>query len=56
MKALEMKCWRSLIGVSRMNRVRHEEVRRRAGIFFFLKRVNFINDNEIPKAHTVARS
>ena len=29
---LEMKCWRSLVGVSRMDRVRNEEVRRRAGI------------------------
>ena len=28
----EMKCLRSLVGVSRMNRVRNEEVRRRAGI------------------------
>ena len=30
--ALEMKCLRSLFGVSRMDRVRNEEVRRRAGI------------------------
>ena len=29
---LEMKCLRSLVGVSRMSRVRNEEVRRRAGI------------------------
>ena len=29
---LQMKCLRSLIGVSRMDRVRNEEVRRRAGI------------------------
>ena len=29
---LEMKCLRSLIGVSRIDRVRNEEVRRRAGI------------------------
>ena len=29
---LEMKCWRSLIGVSRMDGVMNEEVRRRAGI------------------------
>ena len=29
---LEMKCLRSLVGVSRMVRVRNEEVRRRAGI------------------------
>ena len=29
---LEMKCLRSLVGVSRMNRVRNEEERRRAGI------------------------
>ena len=28
---LEMKCLRNLVGVSRMNRVRNEEVRRRAG-------------------------
>ena len=28
---LEMKCLRSLVGVSRMDRVRNEEVRRRAG-------------------------
>ena len=27
----EMKCLGSLVGVSRMNRVRNEEVRRRAG-------------------------
>ena len=30
--ALEMKCLRSFFGVSRMDRVRNEEVRRRAGI------------------------
>ena len=29
---LELKCLRSLVGVSRMDRVRNEEVRRRAGI------------------------
>ena len=29
---LEMKCWRSLVGLSRMDKVRNEEVRRRAGI------------------------
>ena len=29
---LQMKCLRSLVGVSRMDRVRNEEVRRRAGI------------------------
>ena len=29
---LEMKCLRSLVGVSRIQRVRNEEVRRRAGI------------------------
>ena len=29
---LEMKCLRSLFGVSRMDRLRNEEVRRRAGI------------------------
>ena len=32
MIVLEMKCLRSLVGVSRMDRVRDEEVRRRAGI------------------------
>ena len=31
-EVLEMKCLRSLVGVSRMDRVRNEEVRRRAGI------------------------
>ena len=29
---LEMKCLRSLVGVSRMDRVKNDEVRRRAGI------------------------
>ena len=29
---LEMKCLRSLVGVSRMDRVRNDEVRRRGGI------------------------
>ena len=29
---LEIKCLRSLVGMSRMDRVRNEEVRRRAGI------------------------
>ena len=29
---LEMKCLRNLVGVSRMDQVRNEEVRRRAGI------------------------
>ena len=29
---LEMNCLRSLVGVSRMDRVKNEEVRRRAGI------------------------
>ena len=29
---LEMKCLRSLVGVSQMGRVSYEEVRRRAGI------------------------
>ena len=29
---LKMKCFRSLVGVSRMDRVRNEEVCRRAGI------------------------
>ena len=32
MNVLEMKCLRSLVGVSRMDRVRNEEVRRRVGI------------------------
>ena len=32
MNVLEMKCLRSLVGVSRMDRVRNEELRRRAGI------------------------
>ena len=32
MNVLEMKCLRSLVGVSRMDRVRNEEVHRRAGI------------------------
>ena len=31
-KVLEMKCLRSLVGVSRMDRVRNEEVHRRARI------------------------
>ena len=32
MNVLEMKCLRSLVGVSRMDRVRNDEVRRRGGI------------------------
>ena len=32
MNVLEMKCLRSSVGVSRMDRVSNEEVRRRAGI------------------------
>ena len=32
MNVFEMKCLRSLVGVSRMDRVGNEEVRRRAGI------------------------
>ena len=32
MNVLEMKCLSSLVGVSQMDRVRNEEVRRRAGI------------------------
>ena len=32
MNVLEMKCLRSLVGVSRMDRLWNEEVRRRAGI------------------------
>ena len=32
MNVLEMKCLRSLVSVSRMDRVKNEEVRKRAGI------------------------
>ena len=32
MNVLEIKCFKSSVGVSRMDRVRNEEVRRRAGI------------------------
>ena len=32
MNVLEVKCLRNLVGVSRMDRVRNEEVHRRAGI------------------------
>ena len=32
MNVIEMKCLRSLVGVSRMGRVRNEDVSRRAGI------------------------
>ena len=32
MNVLEMKCLRGLVGVSRMERVRNKEARRRAGI------------------------
>ena len=32
MNVLEMKCLKSLVGVSQMDRVRNEEVRKRAGI------------------------
>ena len=32
LNVLETKCSRSLVGVSRMDRVKNEEVRRRAGI------------------------
>ena len=32
MNVLEMKCLRNLVGVSRIDNVRNEEVRRRAGI------------------------
>ena len=32
MNVFEMKCLRRLVGVSRMDRVRNKEVRRRAGI------------------------
>ena len=32
MNVLEMKCLRSLVGVSQMDRVRNEEERRRAGM------------------------
>ena len=36
---LVMKCLRSLFGVSRMDRVRKEEVRRRAGIETEIERI-----------------
>ena len=44
---LEMKCLRSLVGVSRMDRVRNEEARRRAGIerHFLLLRDEGISAN-----------
>ena len=32
LNVLEMKCWRSFVGVSRMDRVINEDMRRRAGI------------------------
>ena len=32
MNVIEMKCLRSLVGVSRMDRVRNEEVRIKAGL------------------------
>ena len=32
MNALELKCLRSLVGVSQIDRVRNEELRRRAAI------------------------
>ena len=32
MNVLEMKCLRSLVGVSQMEKVRNEEVRMRAGV------------------------
>ena len=40
----EMKCLRSLVRVSRMDRVRNEEVRRRAGIKMELVRVEQIRE------------
>ena len=33
MNVLDLKCLRNLVGVSRMDTVRKDEVRRRAGIF-----------------------
>ena len=36
---LEMKCLRNLVGVSRIDRVMNEQVRRRAGIERELKRI-----------------
>ena len=42
---LEMKCLRSLVGVSRMDRVGNEEVRRRAGIeryFLYYHHNNYV--------------
>ena len=41
---LEMKCLRSLVRVSRMDRVRNEEVRRRAGIKMELVRIEQIRE------------
>ena len=38
---LEMKCLRSLVEVSQMDRVRNEEVRRRAGIEMELARAGY---------------
>ena len=38
MNVLEMKCLRSLVGVSRMDRVRNEEVHRIAGIEYLVNR------------------
>ena len=32
MNIVEMKCLRSLVGVSRMDKIRNEDLRRRAGI------------------------
>ena len=32
LNVIEMKCLRSLVGVSRLDRVRNQEVRRRAGM------------------------
>ena len=46
---LEMKCLRSLVGVPRMDRVRNEEVRRRAGIEMELaSRADRVNDRGQP--------
>ena len=41
---LEMKCLRSLVGVSRMDRVRNEEVRMRAGIQRELTSIEYLRE------------
>ena len=44
LNVLEMKCLRWLLGMSRMDRVRNEELRRRAGIYKGSCRVERIRD------------